>query len=317
MSDQQDTELKITAGAYLRNLREEKGFSIADVTAQIYLKRQIIEALERDDYDSLPSRAYIHGYLQSYAKFLNVSAEHVLTLYRNEAPYEQPEQSPETPAASIPVTQESNRWLRVSIYLFLFVLVLGSFALWYNRDILLPLIPQEPPPPVSGRLDYPITIVEHPKDPFFRAPNTENAEFEPAPEPTDTRAPSTAEAPAAPGAQVQSADIPVADPGEQPQDTFTATSFAGSALTSGNGPDRIRLVVNIDCWIEVFDADNEKVFYDLARAGQTLQLGGTAPFSVLLGNADAASVEFNNVPFDFTPYITGIGIARFVLGEDQ
>ena len=46
-------------------------------------------------------------------------------------------------------------------------------------------------------------------------------------------------------------------------------------------------------------------------------MSGNAPFSVLLGNADAATVEFNNTPFDITPHVTGIGIARFVLGETE
>ena len=72
-----------------------------------------------------------------------------------------------------------------------------------------------------------------------------------------------------------------------------------------------------DCWIEIFGADNEKVFYDLARPGMVLVLNGTAPFKVLLGNSAAATVEFNNLPFDTTPYRSRIGMARFVLGEDQ
>ena len=307
MSDQQDMELKPAAGAYLKSRREEKGLSIADVSAQIYLQRHVIEALERDDYDSLPIRAYVYGYLQSYAKFLNVPPERVLPLYQQEAADRQPEQSPQTPAALAVGTKESNRWLRVSIYLFLFILVLSSFALWRNRDLLLP--PQAPSlASVSGHLDYHIPIVEHPRDPFFRAPNTE-----PAAAATDTFT-----APAgAPDTATQKPGTQAGSPGLTPADTVAANSFAGSTFAVGNGPDTIRLVLNTDCWIEIFDADNEKVFYDLARAGQILQLNGVAPFSVLLGNADAAVVTFNNVPFDFTPYITGIGIARFVLGEEQ
>ena len=312
MSDQQDTELKTSAGTYLRSLREGKGLSVADVSAQTYLHVNIIEALEQDAYDSLPSQAYIYGYLQSYAKLLNVPPDEVLTLYKKESVYEQPEQLPETPVAPSPVVEGSNKWLHVLIYLFL--LGAGAFALWHYQDVLLPLVQREPAPPgpVSGRIEYPITIVEHPKSPFFRAPNTENEQ------------PQAISQPGAATAQEQASETPAVttlppaqSPGERPDGIIPATTFSESTIVTGNGPDRIRMVVNIDCWIEIFDADNEKVFYDLARAGQTLQLSGAAPFSVLLGNADAATVEFNNVPFDFTPHITGIGIARFVLGEDQ
>ncbi len=316
MSDQKDTESGPSPGALLRSLREKQGLSIADVSARIYLQKSIIEALEQDDYDNLPIQAYIYGYLQSYAKFLNVPPEQVLSLYKQEAVYEQPEQLPEAPVVPPPVKQEANWWLRVMIYLFLFVLVLGSLALWYKRDLLLPLqpelqselqpeLPPEPapgPPPVSGELDYPITIVEHPQDPFFRAPNTENAESEPA----DVVGP-----------LVPRQRTPATSADEQNENILGPGSLAVSTITTGNGPDRVTMVVSVDCWIEVFDADNEKVYYDLARAGQTLQLNGVAPFSVLLGNANAATIAFNNEPFDFSSYITGIGIARFVLGEEQ
>jgi len=327
MSDQKNTELAPSPGALLRSLREKQGLSIADVSTRIYLQKSIIEALEQDDYDNLPIQAYIYGYLQSYAKLLNVPPEQVLSLYKKEAAYEQPEQLPDAPVAPLPVKQGSNWWLRVIIYLFLFVLVLGSLALWHKRDLLLPPQPQpeselqpelppEPspgtppePPPVSGELDYSITVVEHPQDPFFRAPNTENAESEPAS--TDVMEP------LAPRQRTAATQGTLARADEQNENTFGSGSFAVSTITTGNGPDRVTMVVSVDCWIEVFDADNEKVYYDLARAGQTLQLNGAAPFSVLLGNADAATIAFNNAPFDFTPYITGIGVARFVLGEAQ
>lgn len=313
MSDQQDMEPKTSAGACLRSLREGKGLSIADVSAQTYLHTNIIEALEQDAYDSLPSQAYIYGYLQSYAKVLNVPPDEVLTLYKKESVYEQREQLPETTVASSPLMEGSYRWLRVLIYLLL--LGAGAFALWHYQDILLPSAQKEPAPPepVSGRIDYPITIVEHPKDPFFRAPNTENKGLPAVSQPSV--ATGREQAPETPGAVTTL--TPAAAPGERSGSIIPATTFSESTIATGNGPDRIRMVVNIDCWIEIFDAGNEKVFYDLARAGQTLQLSGAAPFSVLLGNADAATVEFNNVPFDFTPYITGIGIARFVLGDDQ
>lgn len=313
MSEQQDTELKMSAGAYLRSLREGKGLSIADVSAQTYLHVNIIEALEQDAYDSLPSQAYIYGYIQSYAKLLNVPPDEVLALYKKESVYEQPEQLPETPVVPSAAVEGSYRWLRVLIYLLL--LGAGAIALWHYQDVLLSLAQREPalPEPVSGRIEYPITIVEHPKDPFFRAPNTENAQ----PQAVSQSGAATGQEQAPESTGAITALTPAEAPGERPGSVIPTTTFLESTIATGNGPDRITMVVNIDCWIEIFDADNEKVFYDLARAGQTLQLSGTAPFSVLLGNADAATVEFNNAPFDFTPYITGIGIARFVLGQDQ
>ena len=96
-----------------------------------------------------------------------------------------------------------------------------------------------------------------------------------------------------------------------------ASTYDENTITTGIGPDSVRIVLTEECWIEIFDAHNEKIFYDLAHPGQILELNGTAPFSVLMGNGAAGTVEFNNLPFDTTPHRSRIGMARFVLGENQ
>ena len=52
----------------------------------------------------------------------------------------------------------------------------------------------------------------------------------------------------------------------------------------------------------------------LARAGDTFDLHGTAPFSVLLGFAQGVNIQLNGKPFDPAPYSRS-GVARFTLGE--
>ncbi len=90
---------------------------------------------------------------------------------------------------------------------------------------------------------------------------------------------------------------------------------AGDLVAVGRGPDTIKITLTEDSWIEVLDAANEKVYYDLGRAGQTLVLNGAAPFSVLLGAARGVTLEFNGTPFDVVPYSSRNNLARFVLGE--
>lgn len=90
-------------------------------------------------------------------------------------------------------------------------------------------------------------------------------------------------------------------------------AVAEEAVAVGRGPDTIRMTLTEDSWIEVLDAANEKVYYDLGRAGQTLVLNGAAPFSVLLGAARGVTLEFNGTPFDVVPYSSRNNLARFVL----
>ena len=333
MTEQQNTEAPITLGAYLKRLRNEKNISVAEMAAKMYLHPNVIEALEQDVHENLPGPPYVFGYLRHYAKILDAPMDEVMAMYKKDAaePREQVVEPREQVAETLkqvtetrvkpgPKTKQSKKWSHALIYLVLFILVLASLALWRSKYA-------QEPVAKTGSLDYPITVVEHPDKPSGLAPGTEREEpgqappSAQAPEPEAAREPETAQgaepAPESAGESLATqAQLPETrtDADSEPE---PAAAYQETTITAGIGPDTVKLVLSIDCWIEIFDADNEKVFYDLARAGQTLVLSGAAPFSVLLGNADAATVEFNNTPFDITPHVTGIGIARFVLGEAE
>ena len=308
MSDKQNTETRTSVGAYLKRLREEKSLSTSEVSARLYLQPSVIEALEQDDHESLPIGTYVYGYLQNYAKLLGTPADRVVSMYKEDIDISaQPETVREVAPESHP--EQSNKWPYTLLYLIIFVAILLPLTWWWSQHTLGPakpgwILPGSADAPLG--LPYPITIVEHPDTPFYRAPNMEQT------------------------GKVQAAALEVAQ--EQTTESQTApaqttdtdkefevapSTYDKNIITTGIGPDSIKVVVSEDCWVEIFDANNNKIFYDLARAGQTLILNGTAPFSVLLGNSAVAIIEFNNIPIDTTPYRSRIGMARFVLGEDQ
>ena len=314
MTEQQNTGEPTTLGAYLKRLRNEKNISVAEVAAKMYLQPQVIEALEQDDHENLPGQLYIYGYLQHYAKILDAPADQILSMYKKDTS-DPREQGTESPTHRKPDTKEPKKWLYAIIYLALFILVLLSFALWRSKYA-------QEPVEATGGMDQPVTVVEDTDTPPDQARSTETEGTEQETYAADIPVPETAQEPETTPEPVDESQTNQTQQPETPTTTTesepgTAPTYEEKTITAGIGPDTVRLVLSIDCWIEIFDADNEKVFYDLARVGQTLVLSGTAPFSVLLGNADAATVEFNNTPFDITPHVTGIGIARFVLGETE
>ncbi len=292
MTDKQNAETRVSAGERLKQLREEKALSIADVASRLYLQTSTIEALEQDDRSNLPNETYVRGYLQNYAKILNAPADAILALYNADLTGE-PEVISEAEPEIEPVRE--NKPASVLFYLLclgIFISILLLFIWWRTPSIVEPAAPpvqttdnglqesNELPP----QLPEPITIVEHPDTPFYRAPVAE--EVVGAEEVTEDTSP-----------------------------LYDRDVDGENLITTGNGPDSIRVVLEDDSWIEVFDVNNEKVFYDLGRAGQTLVLNGTAPFSVLVGRPERMTIEFNGVIFDPTPHASRVGIARFVLGE--
>ena len=67
-------------------------------------------------------------------------------------------------------------------------------------------------------------------------------------------------------------------------------------------------------WIEIFDVNEQKIYFDLGRTGDQVSLNGTAPFDVILGFAQGVTIELNGKLFDQSPYTRG-GVARFKLEE--
>ena len=57
--------------------------------------------------------------------------------------------------------------------------------------------------------------------------------------------------------------------------------------------DTLRFEFSEDCWIEVIDSTGSKIISDLQFENTTLELSGTAPFQIILGNARGASLQFN------------------------
>ena len=59
-------------GQVLKNAREEKGLTIEQVAARLFISKGKLDAIENGDWRKLPHQVYIRGYIIQYATFLNV-----------------------------------------------------------------------------------------------------------------------------------------------------------------------------------------------------------------------------------------------------
>lgn len=70
----------LSPGRCLREARESRGMSIADVTQAIKFSPRQIEVLERDDFDKLPGNTFVRGIIRSYAKLLRIDEAPLLAM---------------------------------------------------------------------------------------------------------------------------------------------------------------------------------------------------------------------------------------------
>lgn len=73
-----------TVGEILATERRRQGKTINDVVEGTKIRSRLIDALEQGDWDILPSPAYVKGYIQSYARVLEIPAEPLLEQYKKD-----------------------------------------------------------------------------------------------------------------------------------------------------------------------------------------------------------------------------------------
>src|SRR3569623_1775357 len=99
-----------------------------------------------------------------------------------------------------------------------------------------------------------------------------------------------------------------------PTSAPSAAPHAPDTAGAGNGV-RARLSLKADrsSWVEVRDANGQRLLYDLLDPGASRNVEGLAPFAVLLGYGPGVTVEFNGKLVDHSRYIHQ-DIARFRVG---
>ena len=92
------------------------------------------------------------------------------------------------------------------------------------------------------------------------------------------------------------------------------TETIGAAVAPAAAPDSLRLTFSDDSWVEVYDANENRLFRDLALSGEEHLIEGVAPFRILFGFSPGVTAEFNGARVEHAAYAR-YGIARFTLPE--
>lgn len=283
-------------GEQLRQAREARGLSVADLARSIKLEPKVIENLESDAYDKLPPPAFVRGYLRAIAKEFGIDSAQLIATFDMYGAVEAPELADFKSRAPVQITSESSviRYTTVVLCIVMIIMV----ALWWrsHRGSALDLgrvgaasdiVPAEPATPLA----YDFDIVEHPDIPYFSAP----AEPIAAPEPDrqDNESPSS------------TVDVGTANMGEAP---------SSSAEPAVGDEAEIVIRAKQEAWVDVADASGRRLYFDLARPDRELRLRGEPPYKLVIGNAAAVEVEFRGQPVAIERNANE-GVARFQLGR--
>jgi cytoskeleton protein RodZ len=287
--------------AVLRTARESMGLGRPYVARSLNLSVDLVEALEEGNHDRLPSPVFVRAYLDAYARLLGQAPEPLRLAWESAHPWTA------RPAFTIPQSHARAGQQRALSGLLLAIFALGLGLLIgseWNRSRL----PVHAPPVVATAPTQPARISQPAAPPALMAPPVSVAT------PTPDTPAQLAEVPSVGAAMRESSETPVASPQAVPQTAATP------AQPTGEGPLRLvlapatpRLEFIADSWVDIRDAKDAQSLAGLIPAGTIQYLGGTPPWSFVLGNSPGVRITYQGRPFDQSRYNRG-RVARFTLG---
>ena len=256
-------------GEYLKKLRLERKLTLADVARAVFLDEKLLGEIEEETASHI-ALLYKNGYIQTYARFLQVPEDEIPSLLETA-------ETKEPDLLSIftipPKRNSSEKWLRASSYVLASLLV-GTLAWQFTHEAV--RLTQS-----GSKLPGGKTAVTEPHD---LVSTTGQQEY---------RGPVNASI--APLGALHATSV----------DGLETAEEAWAALAKPTLPDgesRLEISVSADSWIEITDATGQELEMDLLRGGSDREYHGQPPFKILFGRASAVRLSMDGEAVDLTAF---------------
>ena len=121
-------------GANLKRERELRGITLDEISKATKISVRLLEAIETDRFDILPSGIFRKSFVKSYAKYLGMNEEQILHEYALQFEISPPAAYAEKPAGgqSMPVSANQQPWTLVFAGLLLLAVCGGMY--WFFSE---------------------------------------------------------------------------------------------------------------------------------------------------------------------------------------
>lgn len=73
-----------TVGQILKESREAKFYTLDEIEKHTKIRKELLEALEDDNYSKLPPETFIQGFIKNYGKFLGLDTGKLMAVFRRD-----------------------------------------------------------------------------------------------------------------------------------------------------------------------------------------------------------------------------------------
>lgn len=274
-------------GEVLARARLAQGLTLDDVAQQLKFGVRQIDALEQGRFESLPGSTFARGMVRSYARLLKLDAEPLLGQVEGKFVVPDADRLATRYREPVPFSDGSRRSNITYVVLSVAILLVVAGVLfgWQQERSR------------ATRLKF-VPAARVPLEPVRAVPPSM------APATAPQRVPEATPPPVASTGSTAAESAGTASPPAQPH----------SAAVPAAAPATGRIVLHFDAesWVEIRDASGKVLLSQLNPAGSEKVVQGTAPFSVVVGNAQHVQLTYDGQAFDLAPHIR-VEVARFTL----
>jgi cytoskeleton protein RodZ len=172
-------------GRALHDARRACKLEIVRIANELRLSPETIDALERDDFEHLPSAVFVSGYIRTYARLLELDPEPLIARFRELHP--EAEAPPRVAArASHPAQQPGSGKMPVLLPLVLLVAIAAASYLWWSGNGRISNGTEEPASAEAGPDASPVSPAPTPE---LYQPDRQSANLDPTEPRSRTPAP--------------------------------------------------------------------------------------------------------------------------------
>jgi cytoskeleton protein RodZ len=335
----------LTAGDVLQRQRQHLGLNEREVADQLHITIHYVKALESNSYEKLPGAIFAKGYLKSYALFLGLDVEGLMSRYDEFAHQQNADSAEERRLLRARKKKERDKPL---VIVSLIVFVVGFLGLWLAKSYfadepvsdlpstaesvegaenMRPALSQMVEPQVTTQsqltLEVELEEISAPTNQLIISPGLEELSVLASEQLVEVDLGSNVDSESAQSSETRGSggsssveELTSALQALRAEQTAVAEATDQSRVFTieSIGNDVLRISFIGESWIEVNDSESKQIYRDIREAGDVLEITGSAPFNILLGAAPFVNMSLNGDEIDLSADIRIDNSARLTVG---
>lgn len=312
---------QVSVGALLREGREKLSLSAGDIATKLRMGLKQVLSLENSEFAALPTGTFLRGFVRNYAKAVALNADDILDLLEkthigaaavNASSVVVPsQQNIKVPVPGGELSTSKGRAFVIGV-----VILLLLAAVWYWWEYVYPHRDEGGRANTGATQSIALPQAEPATTLIASAPSSSSSASSAAAiatgdgatqKPTETIAPTGVAGDIASSSSSQSGVTAVIFSPLPENAIVTESARTRTAPPAGSAT--LGFTFSGDSWVEVADSGGKTILSRRFKAGDTEEVFGRAPFSVVIGVAKSTRMAFNGREFDLDPHTRG-AVAR-------